>query len=98
VCQNILLLPQFLAEPLTMFCRTLVQRNPGKVTLDFAVFMLYGRGSLAEGHIFCRLYHLPCFNQGRQERVWAPVTNFFRAPRARVDSLQIFGLNRKDKL
>ena len=75
-----------------------VQRNPVKITMELAVFMLHGRGSLAEGHIICRLCHLPCFNQGRQERVWAQVTIFFRAPRARVDSLQIFTLNRKDKL
>jgi hypothetical protein len=52
-----------------------IQRNPGKVTMVFAVFMLYWRGSLSEGHIICRLYHLPCFDQGRQER-W----QFFSGP------------------
>jgi len=39
--------------------------------------MLHGRGSLSESLVICHLYHLPCFNQGRQERVWAPATIFF---------------------
>jgi hypothetical protein len=56
VSQNFLLFPRFLAEPLTMFCRT--AKYPLKVTLVFTAFMLYWRGSLSEGplSIVCTIF------------------------------------------
>lgn len=74
-----------------------VQGDPGKVILEFAVFMLYGRGILQKATLFVVCTIFPVSEWTSRTGLGAGA-NFFRSPRARVDSLQIFALNRKCKL